>query len=98
VPDDDRGAAEVADQGKEVAGDIGARNGRPAHAGLAMPAQVRVYHPVASRGQLRSQEPVRLPAVADAVRQHDQRALPRHVVGDLATLDIQELSHFVLRS
>jgi hypothetical protein len=97
VPDDDRGAAEVADQGEQVAGDIGAGYRRPAHAGLAVPAQVRGDHAVAGPGQFGRQEPVDLPAVADAVRQHHQRALPGHVVGDPATLDIQELSHVRLR-
>jgi hypothetical protein len=62
-----------------------------AHAGLAVPAQVRVGHPVAGLGQLRGQEPVDLPVVADAMRQDDQRPLPGHLVGDPAAINIQKL-------
>ena len=93
VPDDDRGPAQVTDQREQVARDVGAGNRRPAHAGLAVPAQVRVGHPVASLGQLGGQEPVILPADADAVRQHHQRAAAGHVEGDPPARNIKELGH-----
>ena len=93
VPDDDRGPAQVTDQREQVAGDVGAGDRRPAHAGLAVPAQVRAGHPVAGLGQHRGQEPVVLPADADAVREHHQRAAAGHVVGDPAARNIKELGH-----
>ena len=71
----------------------GAGDGLPAHAGLAVPAQVRAGHPVPGLRQHGSQEPVDLPAVADAMRQHHQRPAAGHVVRDPPALDIQELGH-----
>ena len=97
MPDDDRGPAEVADQGEQVAGDVGAGDGSPAHAGLAVPAQVRSHHAVAGLRQPRGQEAVGLSAVSDTVRQHDQWAFAGHLVSDPAAVDIQELGHVNLR-
>jgi hypothetical protein len=96
VPDDDRGPAQMADQRSQVARDVGTGDRRPAQAGLAVPAQVRVGHPVAGLGQHRGQEPVGLPAVADAVREHHQWAAAVHVVGDPPARNIKELGHVSL--
>jgi len=96
VPDDDRGPAQVTGQREQVAGDVAAGDRRPAHAGLAVSAQVRGGHPVAGLGQHRGQEPVGLPAVADAVRQHHQRAAAGHIVGDPPARNIKELGHVSL--
>ena len=88
----------MADQGEQVAGDVGAGDGLPARARLAVPAQVHGDDAVVGLRQPRGQVPVDLPVVADAVRQHDERAVTVHVVGDLAAVDMQELGHVSLCS
>jgi hypothetical protein len=99
VPDDDgRAAAQVPDQGDQVAGDVGAGDRLPVtQARLAVPAHVGRRDPEAGPHQFRRQEPVGLPTVPDAVRQHDQRPLASDVVGDPPALDVEKLGHAVLQ-
>jgi hypothetical protein len=73
------GAAQVIGQRQQVTRDVGAGNRSPAHAGLAVPAQVRAGHPVVGLGQLGGQEPVNLPTVADAIPAGDHH--PRRIPG-----------------
>lgn len=63
---------------------------------VAPGAQIRAGHSVAVLGQHRGQEPVVLPADADAVRRHHLRAAAGHVVGDPPARNVNELRHVSL--
>src|SRR6185312_2497991 len=92
------GAAEVAHDGDEVAGDVGAAVAVPAQTGVAAAADVDVGDPVPGGGQGWSEETVGVPAVADTVRQDHERALPGHLIGEVVTGDAQVLGHDDLHS
>ena len=91
-------AAQVPDQRDQVAGDVGAGDRLPvARARLAVPAHVRRRDPEPGPRQFRHQEPESLPAVPDAVRQHDQRPRPGDVVGNPPALDVEKFGQGVLQ-
>ena len=62
-----------------------------------MPAHVRRRDPESGPHQFGHQVPEGLPTVPDAVRQHDQRALPGDVVSDPPALDVEKLGHVALQ-
>ena len=76
LADDHGRATEVADEGDQVAGDVGAAVAVPAEARVTAAPDVDVGDPVAGGDQRRGDEAVGVPAVADAVGEDDQR-VPR---------------------
>ena len=94
VTDQHRRAAQVADQGDQVAGDVGARVGRPLSAGLPTAAQIHRGDTVTSLDQGGDEEAVSLPAVAHAVSGGQKRTCRAgQVEGKSAAFDGQEFGY-----
>ena len=78
----------------QVAGDVGARVGRPLSAGLPTAAQIHRGITVTGLDQGGDEEAVSLPAVAHAVGEHHERTCRAgQVVGKGAAFDGQEFGH-----
>ena len=92
----DRRAAELADEGHEVAGDVRTAVALPAEVGVAAAPEVEARHPVAGGDEARDDEAVGVPAVADAVGEYDEGALAGDVVREPAGADGELCGHVVL--
>ena len=90
------GPPSCTDEGDEVAGDVRTAVAVPAEVGVAAAAEVDARHPVAGGDEARDDEAVGVPAVADAVGEHDEGALAGDVVGELAGADGELSGHVVL--
>ena len=90
VADQDCRLAELLDQSDDIPGGLLIAVGGKRGVAVAMSAQVRARHPVASLAQRRSQEAIAAAQVAHSGHEHQQRPLAGDVIRDapLGTRDV----------